>query len=873
MTSTAHTGPGAPIVRGALAAAAAAMILALYIYTPSPSNDIKYLILAWAAPALALAAAMLRGRRAALPVPVALFAVLALWLAVCAALSAHPAYSLFHAGRFLGLALLAAAAATVIESRVQAERLFTVIVSALLLASGYGFFQYLGLDPMPWDRASMGDEAYTGLPATFGNANLAAHALVLGLVLALALAANARTLALRIAFALAAAVFLAHLLYTGQRAAPLALAAAGLFAAAIAVCARCKLRPARSVWLLFGALAAGAGAAVLLLAAMRAAPDRLPLDGSLLLRYNAYFGAAEMVIDRPLFGFGPGNYAIENTPYWTPYEQRWFATRYHLNFHVHNDLLETAVAGGFPAAGLQLAVFVAALSAAVVHALRSTGADRRFAIGIAAFFAVHFLDGLFGFNLRSPASGALFAIVLGAASAAAGAPRIALGERPPLRYAGLAVLAVAAIMVPLVGTAGFRGAVLLKTGQDALAAGAAERAESFLRQAGASAPWLWEAPQQRGRALVALGRREEAAAAYEEALARNPNDIVSLLAAAQTRLALYGDSLGTPAAAEHYRASQTALARAKALCPSLSAVAGIEGRYALIEARELASKEGGSERARAAFERARDRFRAALPYANEDRGAVYMFLAQAALGLGDNDGAFDAIDRAVAAGPERADAWNLYYALALQSQRMEDFRAALDSAAAGSADTLPAPAAAAAIARRDGPAVWPQAAQALAAYGARIKGEAAPPEQVQTLAWAADELAHLVRGDAGFAERPLALFHIAAVYRSLDALAPAAAFAEEAYPGLPPAEKTQAALFLAMRHSEAGRHGEAQRMIDDALRLAPREFDVWLASARVLKAAGQRGPALDRYRQLLRQFSNIPAETREMLDREIRDLQ
>lgn len=874
MTPSAQTGPGAPIARAVLAAAAAAMILALYIYTTSPSNDVKYLILAWAAPALACAAVALQGRRVALPLPVVLFGALALWLTACALVSDHPAYGLFHASRFLGLALLAMAAGLLIETRAQAERLFAVIVAALFIASAYGLLQYLGLDPMPWDQASMGDEAYTGLPATFGNANLAAHALAIGLVLAVYLACAAHTAALRIAYAFASCAFFVHLLYTGQRAAPLALIAAALFTAALALCARLRVSPKRGVLLVAAGLAAGAAAAALIVGAMGAAPGYLPLDGSLLLRYNAYFGAAEMVVDRPLFGFGPGNYAIENAAYWTPYEQRWFATRYHLNFHVHNDLLETAVDGGFAAAFLHLAVFIAAVSAAVVRALGTGGPERRFAIAMAAFFAAYFVDGLFGFNLRSPASGALFALVLGAAWAGdERVHRIAVGSQPMVRYGAVAALGVVALLVPFMGTADFRRAVLLKTGQDALAAGAPEKAEALLRRAAAVAPWGWAAPQQRGRALVALGRREEAAAAYAEALVRHPNDILSLLATAQTHLALYGDTLGTAAAAGHYRDSQASLARAKALCPGLSAVAGIEGRYALIEARELASKEGGTERARAAYERARDRFQAALPYAGDDRGAVHMFLFQSWLGLGDDDEAFAAIDKAVAADPHRADSWNFYYAYALQTQRIEAFRAALARAAVESVNALPPPAAAIAVARRDGPPVWLQAAQALAAYGAGMQGEARTPEQAQTLAWASDELAGLFRERPAFADRPMALFHLAAAYRTLDALPQAAALAEEAFAELPPAEKTQAALFLAMQHSEAGRHEEAQRMIEEAMRLAPREFDVWLASARVLKAAGQRGPALDRYRHILRQFSAIPAATRAVLDAEMDALQ
>ena len=53
-----------------------------------------------------------------------------------------------------------------------------------------------------------------------------------------------------------------------------------------------------------GVLAATAGVAYTYATSQRLAP----LDSSILLRYNGYYGAATMVAARPILGVGPGNY-------------------------------------------------------------------------------------------------------------------------------------------------------------------------------------------------------------------------------------------------------------------------------------------------------------------------------------------------------------------------------------------------------------------------------------------------------------------------------------------------------------------------------------------------------------------------------------
>src|SRR5690606_2504417 len=123
--------------------------------------------------------------------------------------------------------------------------------------------------------------------------------------------------------------------------------------------------------------------------------DYLPSGHSLLLRYNGYFGACQMILDKPLLGFGPGMYRIENPPYWTPYEAATFATEARYNEHVHNAYLESGVESGLGGAFLYIGFVVSLIMQSLGLAITDTDRRRRLlALTLAACFIVFAVDGL-----------------------------------------------------------------------------------------------------------------------------------------------------------------------------------------------------------------------------------------------------------------------------------------------------------------------------------------------------------------------------------------------------------------------------------------------------------------------------------------------
>jgi len=151
------------------------------------------------------------------------------------------------------------------------------------------------------------------------------------------------------------------------------------------------LRAPRLLWLL------GAGAAAVLLLRPATVTSRLTiLDESSRDRYYMWQAGIDMVLDKPVFGQGPGMILAAYPRY------RWPEAPNPRQPHLHNNLLEVAVERGLPGLAFFLWWVVAAFAAALVEARRgaSEGPGPGWATGgVLGALAAVFVAGLFEYNL------------------------------------------------------------------------------------------------------------------------------------------------------------------------------------------------------------------------------------------------------------------------------------------------------------------------------------------------------------------------------------------------------------------------------------------------------------------------------------------
>lgn len=388
-----------------------ALILGLYPYTEDPATPIKILLSAGALLAISLVAAsgLLRNAVALRPVSAPaylLFAWLAL-LSISALLSEHPARSLHALLPWVIFGTLALLAHQLFSHARHVRTLFRVVVGATALSSIYGFLQYAGMDPFPWAQVNV--EEYRGLPATFGNPNVAGHTLLMAIVLAVGLLVDGWHRAQRrraILFpTVALIILLSHLYLTHMRSGIVALLLGGL-AVGLMLLLRSRKQTALFGWSVgvttVGILLGFAATMVMF------SPARLPLDTSLQLRLQGYYGASQLFLEHGLMGIGPGEYAYHNIPYWTDFEARWFALEGKRNHHVHNEWLEVGIEGGAPALFLLILLFLHGLIAPFRRPSRPS--PPRFTLPVVLLVVA--VDACFGFNLHVPVSGALVFIFL-----------------------------------------------------------------------------------------------------------------------------------------------------------------------------------------------------------------------------------------------------------------------------------------------------------------------------------------------------------------------------------------------------------------------------------------------------------------------------
>lgn len=665
---------GASYLRGFIAVTVIVVVLAMYPFTPQPTYDIKRLVVQIGAFLMVAGWAGSLGASG----PGRMSIVRILWIALLAlnaaavAFSDYPAYSLGAFTWLLTLFLIYFVASRAYTTPEASDRLAVVACLAVALSTAYAACQFFGWDPFPWNPEYYTQEVYRRLPGTFGNPNVAGHTLVLALILSVYLALEKR----RRLFLILTAAFAAHSYVTGHRAGLLALAAAAAAVGLAEVLRRKVASPRRA---LAGFAVALAVPALLVVALAGAGFLRgiLPLDSSLLLRYNSFYGAAQMILDRPLLGFGPGTFVIENTPYWTDLEQEHFARERRLNDHPHSEPLDMAVGAGLASGALYLALLATPLILAAGIAFRTDDArTRRGALAFVAFFTAFLVDGAFGFNLRSPVSGLLMALFLGAFDGmylrpTEPAPVSAPAETP--RWVPVATLLVLAFVGLTWGVRTFAAQIYMQRGAAALHWKAYDLALEELARGAALAPWDWMFDARRGQALLAKGELDDARDYFRAALDRNPYHLPSLVQAARVSLAQAAS--GDAAALSE---SEAYAAEALRLCPGLAQAHAHAGRLALLRAMRLpVGPQVAPERAKE-IDSARKSFRRALAEGAENRSELHALLAQAALMKGEVDEGESQLARAVESDPTNDAAWDAFATFAEQTRRFDVLRASLE---------------------------------------------------------------------------------------------------------------------------------------------------------------------------------------------------
>ena len=616
-------------------------VLALWPYTANPCEPPKLAVTAMLLLGCAVAGFFgMSVRRNA-----GLTAVLLAWLAwqtLCGLASPLPENSLWSLVPAAAWVLVAFAARRAFSDIRHAWRLVAVLVASLAAASVYGFAQRAGWDPFPW--SSTDTVEYRGLPSSFGNPNFAGHALVPGIILALALSRQSRFCLPALAAALAMTV---HLWFTGMRGGPVALAAAAVLYGAWRM-AGWLVGPRRgriALTLLLTVLAGLAGAAAAL-GAHRASHDTwLPVsDSSLVLRYNSAHGAARMVLSHPCTGVGPGNYERLNAAFWTPFEQRWFALRGLKNDHVHCEPLEAGAEAGVPGVFFHLLLFCwAVLGGLRLATDGDTGERRLLGLAVALCGFAMAVDGLFGFNLHVPVSAAIFFVLLGLLGGTMAQPGPFL--MPHAVLSGFrTVSAMALSLAVAVGAAGHFFAdrqALRSMGMtaelDRLAPGTAERAvfqNGLLQELARDRRVFPNDPrfsEAAGQVCLGAGYFEGAEKAFRATVAAYPDHPAALAGLAK---ALHGLAAGRasvddwPGAAFLLRQAEAAAIRGVRLCPPLAAPHDALWRVSDLraEAARRRNLDDTADEQRTALE-----CRAALQAGTADRAPVFRTLARCAL--------------------------------------------------------------------------------------------------------------------------------------------------------------------------------------------------------------------------------------------------
>ncbi len=839
------------------------VVAALYPWSSKPPVDIKELIAAWGAVTIVLALFFVQTTPRRLgPILITLLGYGG-WMALASALSNHPGHSL----HFLHLLATSIATAWAVSRFVSTEdhvrTLLKAMVWATALGSVYAFFQYLGIDPMPWAQDEMRDEAYTGLPGPFGNANLAAHALAVSIVGAVCLGWGRQFWV----YGPLVIVFALHLWRTGQRGAIAALIAAAILCAIAIIVRRGSGDASRKAFVTI--VSASVVGVVMLIAALGVhhvvRGYTMPVDSSVLMRYNAFFGASEMIKDAPLLGVGYGNYFIENPPYWTLFEQRWFASRLMSNGHVHNELLESGVEGGIIGAALHLAIFVMALWQSLRWAFSDSPTRRRLGMGLAAWIVVFFVDGLFGFNMRVPATALFFFVVLGAIAG------LSAEARPPIKLRRLALTGTMTVCVvaALLSSVDFLLSYQMKYAVDARDQGHLEPALAAFRQVAPLNYWSWELAWEEARSLDVAGKAEASQRAFDDTNARLPYFPYSLSGAAQAAVHLARAPIEMDAAR---RGELLVVAKAHTdlalrLCPDLSSALEMKGRLALIRAAQAERNPASTGERSAAYREALDAYHHALLYGEGRRDSIYLAIAKVHGDLGDREKFHRAIRRAAEIAPNSSAVWAAFYGDGLQRGALDFFRETFL--------TMVAPLEQRPLYSEALYRYWNGDAPLVDVVDPFLRAtEANKPvltdvEAIRGHALTLDIFANAARteiSDNKVRARVFAM--LGAHYLVIDSGANAIPLFEAALPFLDEADLVNISVYVTQYYWEQGDTKRARAIAEDAYSKLPQVAEIALMRARAFGKDAAWAAGLHAYNALLKNFPDLPADLRAIAEAE-----
>ncbi len=685
------------LARGAISILAFCLVLIILPWTPQPAQDVKVFLfeaaaslfsIFWLVATLAKQRPIYKGKIFFWPLLIFLF------INVLSAFnSTYPSHSLSEVTRLFCLILIYFIASQVYTKIDHVLRLMLVMCVAVALSSVYGFCQKAGIDPFPWSPEEVSSETYKGLPGTLGNPNVVGHTLVLAVIMCAALIIEKKTRWCLLLIAL----FMGHIWLTGHRASFVALSMAALLGGTVMLVRPVVKEPfaclVATLALVLVAGLIGIGGAV---GWAKWHKDRdVPLDRSLLLRYNSFYGATKMIVDRPLLGYGPGNYIIENPRFWTDFEQSFFAQKHKMNSHVHNEPFETAIDSGLLGMSLYLWIFISAVYHALIFTfIQPSRRQRRLALMFAAFFLCFWVNGLFGFNFRSPVS-AVFLFIMAGAFDAVFAPERSMDRQQdfkfPAAFCFRAAVSVCALLSFIHASQVFVSELMYKMGTSAMHLKSYDNAERLLTQGESLAPWNWLFAYKRGSVATIQQQYQRASEHFERSVSRNPNWIPTLVDAARAYTNVYAIEqkgnenastlrLKRHAAAE---ASSKHATRALELCERLPDAEETLARLAFIKMTFL-GKEGLDEVAIAKMraellDEAIEHQSKAVQYSRNGQEERLSRLVYLNFIRGNYQATDRTLNRAIAMQPNFDNTWRFLFRFAMSSGTMSELKLIMES--------------------------------------------------------------------------------------------------------------------------------------------------------------------------------------------------